>query len=127
MLVDTRPLETFDDFEAFCVSNDGKTEIDYEDYLALSKEENANYTFDIRYTPNELILTDELIAKYEQFLVASDSESIKEQYAELVKAKIWLLKAITMQAYTRCIYWHIIPILQITLWQALRRCFEIII
>lgn len=83
LVVDTRPSTALDDFEAYCVYYDGSSEITYEAYLALPDEEKINYIFNLRYTPNELVLTSELIAQYEQYLSTTDNDSIKEQYSNL--------------------------------------------
>lgn len=86
LVIDTRPSTALDDFGAYCLAKDG-TEISYEAYLALSDEEKSGYTFKIRYTDKELILTDSLIAGYKEYLGASTDEGIKKEYADLAEQK----------------------------------------
>ncbi|MDE5943507.1 MAG: hypothetical protein K2H30_04790 [Clostridia bacterium] len=79
LVVDTRPADTFDDFEAYYLSNDGEQqEITLEDYATLSDVAKRNFDFKIRYTANELILTDELTAGHESYLTSINSESFSE-------------------------------------------------
>ncbi|MDE7329590.1 MAG: hypothetical protein K2N30_00620, partial [Clostridia bacterium] len=99
LVIDTRPSTALDDFEAYCVAKDG-TEISYEDYLALSEEDKGGYDFKIRYTANELILTDELTAGHEKYLGESANEEIKKQYDELVQKKADM----TAEEYKSAVY-----------------------
>lgn len=79
LVVDTRPADAFDDFEAYYLSNDGKEQqITLEDYATLSNVAKRNFDFKIRYTPNELILTDELTVKHENYLTDKNNESFSE-------------------------------------------------
>lgn len=87
LIVDTRSSAAYDDFEAYCLSKDGKREISYTDYLALSDEEKGGYDFKIRYTADELVLTDEMTAEHESYLSAVDNEDIKKQYEQLAANK----------------------------------------
>lgn len=81
-VADTRAADAFDDFEAYYLSNDGKEQtITIEEYASLSDVAKRGFDFKIRYTANELILTDELCSEHEEYL-----ESVKnESYAELLK------------------------------------------
>lgn len=83
LVIDTRPSSAFDDFEAYCTPKEGDGEISYEDFLALPEEERDKYDFKIRYTPNELILTEELTATHEKYLSTVQDESVSAKYAEI--------------------------------------------
>ena len=87
LVIDTRPSTALAVFEAYCVSKSDKSEISYEDYLALPDEDKSGYTFAIRYTPDELTLTDELTEKHESFLGSTDDEDTKKEYSALVEKK----------------------------------------
>lgn len=87
LIVDTRSSFALDDFEAYCILKNGEQEITYNEYLALPNEQKSDYDFKLRYTPNELTLTDELVSGYENYLSAHEDESVKKQYAELVSVK----------------------------------------
>ncbi|MDE6868630.1 MAG: hypothetical protein K2J83_05785 [Clostridia bacterium] len=79
LVVDTRPADAFDDFEAYYLSNDGKEQkITPEEYSLLSDVAKRNFDFKISYTPNELILTDELTAEHENYLTDKNSEAFSE-------------------------------------------------
>ena len=83
LIIDTRPADALDDFNAYCVLKDG-TKIDYEDFKQRDDAENLIYTFEIEYTKNELILTPELTEKHEQYLESlTDNEKISLQYKEI--------------------------------------------
>ena len=78
-VVDTRPADAFDDFEAYYLSNDGKEQkITLEEYETLSDVAKRNFDFKISYTPNELVLTDELTAAHEKYLTDTNNESFSE-------------------------------------------------
>ncbi len=69
VVVDSRPATALAEVEAYCVSNDGKnTEISYEEYLALSEVARLNFDFELRYTGNELVLTDEMTEGYRRYV-----------------------------------------------------------
>ena len=69
IVIDFRPADALAEVEAYCISNDGNnTEITYEDYLTLSDVARLNFEFRLRYTGNELELTDSLIIEYENYL-----------------------------------------------------------
>lgn len=87
LVVDTRPADTLDDFVAYCVAKDGQKEISYEHYLELPDEDKAEYDFKVRYTPDELVLTDELAQKHELFLSESADTETANSYARLAQQK----------------------------------------
>lgn len=86
LVVDTRPSTVYDDFEAYCVAGDG-TEITYADYLALTDAEKSGYEFKVRYTRNELILTEQLSAEHESYLAGLQSGEHYESYLSLAAKK----------------------------------------
>ena len=105
LVVDTRKFDTLDDFVAYCVAQDG-TEITYEQYLELPKEQQANYTFRIRYTLKELVLTDAITAQQEAFLeeyegeIADTYKNFKEQKGDLTAEDYRLgVYTLYLQAY----------------------------
>lgn len=86
LFVDTRDTNSmYDDFEAYCKYQDKI--IGYEEYLLLPENEKSLYQFYITYTGNELILTDELINKYEDYLQSLElkNKDIYNSYKELKK------------------------------------------
>lgn len=87
LVIDTRSSTALDDFVAYCTLKDGSGEISYEDYLALPDGQKASYTFSIRYTPNELKLTDELIEQYQEYLSTISNSIISNQYKALLENK----------------------------------------
>lgn len=79
LVVDTRPADALDDFEAYYLSNDGKAqEITPEEFSQLSDVAKRNFDFKIRYTSDELVLTDELTAAHESYLAGIGNESFAE-------------------------------------------------
>lgn len=79
LVVDTRPADAFDDFEAYYLSNDGKEQkITLEEYATLSDVAKRNFDFKIRYTADELVLTDGLTAEHEAYLTGINSEAFSE-------------------------------------------------
>lgn len=89
VIVDTRPADSLAEVEAYCVSNDGKnTEISYRDYLTLSEVARLNFDFKLRYTGNELKLTDEIVAGYTSYLgslgeeISSKAQGYEQDLAE---------------------------------------------
>lgn len=102
IVVDTRPADTLAEVEAYCVSNDGKnTKISYQDYLTLSDVARLNFDFRLRYTGNELVLTDEAVEGYLEYLSGLDSETkdaVEKHADDLKRAEI------TKDAYGREIY-----------------------
>ena len=102
VIVDLRPADTLAEFEAYCVSNDGKnTEISYEDYLSLSDVARLNFDFKLRYTGRELVLSDELINEYRAFVDSFNDES--KTQAESIANDLSENK-ITKAEYNRGIY-----------------------
>ncbi|MDE5722363.1 MAG: hypothetical protein K2I30_06490 [Clostridia bacterium] len=87
LVIDTRPSTALDDFVAYCTPKSGGEEISYEEYLALPEEEKNKYDFKIRYTANELVLSEELTAGYEEYLDSSENQDIKKQYKDLSDKK----------------------------------------
>lgn len=102
VIVDSRPADTLAEIEAYCLSNDGKsTEISYQDYLTLSDVARLNFDFKLRYTGNELELTDELVAEYKAYIegLGNENRSSAEKLAsDLVEGKI------TRAEYNRAVY-----------------------
>lgn len=97
LVVDTRPADAFDDFEAYYLSNDGKEQkITLEEYETLSDVAKRNFDFKIRYTPEELVLDDVLTAKHEEYLSGVNNES----FAELQKKQSELPR----EEYRRQVY-----------------------
>lgn len=99
LIIDTRPADTLDDFEAYCELKNGESEISYESWLNLSEEARKNYNFKIRYTDNALILTGERVTGYESYL-SSQTEDVKREYEELYNNK----SAYKEEDYGRRIY-----------------------
>ena len=102
VVVDTRPADTLAEVEAYCISNDGKgLEITYEEYLTLSAVAKMNFDFHLKYTGNDLVLTDEMIATYKTYVVGlgdtqmQEVEALENSLAE---------ESITKDQYNRSIY-----------------------
>ena len=81
VVIDTRDAYLYDDFETYCES-DGGDVITYEEYLTLTETAKKNYDFKIRYTPNEVDLSDEKTNEREEYLLnsadsAKDLEELK--------------------------------------------------
>lgn len=79
LIVDTRPSDTLIKFTQAAVK--GESEIGYEEYLALSETEKQSYTLETRYTDEELIITQEELAEYGEYL--SSIDEAKEEYEAL--------------------------------------------
>ena len=77
VVVDTRDVNLYAEFTAYCVSASG-AEISYEDYLALSEAEKSGYAFKIRYTPNEVDLTDGKTAERENYLSEKGGAALED-------------------------------------------------
>ena len=102
VVIDTRPADALAEVEAYCLSNDGKnTEISYEDYLTLSEVARLNFDFGLRYTGDELVLTDESVKGYREYVLGLSDEN----RAEAEKLADDLAKGdITKDEYNREIY-----------------------
>ena len=100
LVIDTRASTALDDFEAYCLSKDGKEEISYGQYLGLTDEEKSGYDCKIRYTDRELKLTGELVAGYESYLKASGDEDVVKQLAQLTEDRANL----SAEEYDRRVY-----------------------
>ena len=91
VVIDTRDAYLYDDFEAYCESNggDGST-ITYEEYLTLTEVAKKNYDFKIRYTPNEVDLSDEKTGERVDYLLnnAGSAEAIEKLNNELSTGEI---------------------------------------
>lgn len=87
LVIDTRASTALDDFEAYCTAKEGGEEITYESYLSLSEEERGKYEFQIRYTPNELVLTEELTDKHEEYLKTVADEDLSSKFNALIEKK----------------------------------------
>lgn len=73
VVVDTRDSDAYDDFTAYCVSRDGNnTEISYEEYKSLSAAAQAEFRFAVRYSGNELVLDENRINGYAEYLKTAD-------------------------------------------------------
>lgn len=83
LVIDTRSAEVYDDFIAEFVNSDNR-KITPEQYAALSDDDKKGYKLEITYTPNELILTDELIEGFEAYLSSSASA---EEFQKLQAGK----------------------------------------
>lgn len=102
VVIDSRPANTLAEVEAYCVSNDGKnTVIPYQDYLTLSDVARLNFDFRLRYTGNELVLSDELVEAYRAYLDGSSDEN-KGKTEKI--AKDLTENKITKSEYSRAIY-----------------------
>lgn len=84
VVVDTRPVELFDDFTAVCVAENGN-EILYEDYLSLDSETKSLYTFQIKYSGNERVIDEPWQDRCEEYLNTLSDEAIAEDYTEVKK------------------------------------------
>lgn len=101
VVVDSRPADALAQIEAYALSNDGKnTKITYEEYLTLSDVARLNFDFKLRYTGEELELTDALVEQYRLYLDGeSESKAAAQEYdKELEESKI------TKIEYNRAIY-----------------------
>ena len=102
VVLDSRSANTLAEFEAYCVSNDGKnTIISYEEYLTLSDVAKLNFDFKLRYTGNALELNDELAEDYRAYVANTSDENklaTENLASELAENKI------TKNEYNRAIY-----------------------
>lgn len=102
VVVDSRPADALAEVEAYCISNDGQNlEIAYEEYLSLSAVARLNFDFKLKYTGDELVLTDEMLDSYKAHLdTLSDEIKLEAEKisSELAEGKI------TKNEYNRSIY-----------------------
>ena len=82
IVIDTRKVDTFDDFYAYCVSKSGN-EITYEEYIELDEDVKTLYTFAIRYSGKERIIDDIWVNRCESYLDASTDEDTVKAYVEV--------------------------------------------
>ena len=102
VIVDSRPADALAEFEAYCVSNDGKEMIiSYDEYLTLSEVARLNFDFKLKYTGNELKLTDELVEGYKNVI----DLTIEENRLEIERLDTDLNDGkITKEEHNRAIY-----------------------
>ena len=102
IVVDSRHASTLAEVEAYCISNDGKERvISYEDYLTLSDVARLNFDFKLRYTGNALLLDDESVESYGQYLTGLGGESkttVEKLKSDLAEGLI------TKTEYNRAVY-----------------------
>lgn len=83
LIIDTRPSSTtYDDVKVFCTKKDDGTTISYEEYLALTKQAQGDYTVGVERTGQTLVFTEQRIDEYMTFLEGDDSHSA--EYAALI-------------------------------------------
>lgn len=101
LVIDTRPSAALDKFEAYCTAKAGEVDdIIYEEYLALTDEAKGNYEFRIKYTPNELILTEKLVEDCESYLNTIENEDVTKQFNALKENK----PSVTAEEYNKSVY-----------------------
>ena len=102
VVIDSRPADALAEVEAYCVSNDGQNiVISYQEYLSLSAVAKMNFDFKLKYTGNELELSDETVESYRAYLVELNEEqrqSVDKLDGQLREEKITKLE------YNREIY-----------------------
>lgn len=76
VVVDTNPTDqNYAEFEAYCILNgDDNSEITYADYLNLTEEQQAKYSFAIRYTGKPLVIDEQKIEIYNAHLQAASNK-----------------------------------------------------
>ena len=83
VVVDTREATLYDDFEAYCLSKDGDgLQITYEEYLTLSEAAKKGFEFKIRYTTDEVDLSEEKTSARVDYLKGKDATA-KQAVQEL--------------------------------------------
>ncbi len=82
VIIDTRPSGLYDDFTAYCVSEDGDR-ITYEEYLELSEASKKSYKFGIEYSGKERVIDDEDVDAFENYLAGTDNAEVAEEYKKL--------------------------------------------
>ena len=102
IVVDTRPADSLAEIEAYCVNSDGTNSIiSYEDYLSLSDVKKINFDFKLRYTGNELVLTDTAVEEYRAYV---DGLSLENKGKTEKLAADLSDNTITRSEYNRAIY-----------------------
>lgn len=102
IIVDTHPADTLAEVEAFCISNNGtNTVVTYQDYLSYSDAVKYKFDFKLRYTGNELVLNDEMVKEYREYV---DSTSDENKSATEGLANDLSSNKITQDEYNRAIY-----------------------
>lgn len=102
LVVDTRSADALAKVEALCVSTDEqKTTITYEEYLTLNDVAKRNFEFKLKYTGEELVLSDADVENYKAY-VEGTSQDNKNLVAEILEK---LEKnEITKEQYNRAMY-----------------------
>lgn len=95
VVVDTRPAELYDDFKAYCETASGNR-ITYEEYLEIEDDFKSAYKFKIEYTGEQLIIDEEKIAVYENYLNGVNDSSISAEYVKV--------KQLTGEEYSNALY-----------------------
>ena len=102
VVVDSHPVGTLAEVEAYCVSNDGKnTIITYDEYLTLSDVAKLNFDFKLRYTGNALVLDEKAIESYRAYIdsLGNENKSTTEKLEKDLADNL-----ITQSQYDRAIY-----------------------
>ena len=102
IVIDSRPADALAEFEVYYISNDGRNiQISYDEYLGLSDVAKLNFDLVLKYTGKELLLTDELVEGYAEYLKTLGGEAAQESdriTSDLTEGKI------TKNEYNRSIY-----------------------
>ncbi len=86
IIIDTRDIKsTYTTFDIKYTKDDSA--ITYDEYLDLSKEDKASFTFTAEYSDTPIHFTDELISSYEEYLNSVDDESIQSSYLDILASK----------------------------------------
>ena len=102
IIVDTHSADTLAEVEAFCVSNDGtNTVVSYQDYLGYSDAVKYKFDFKLRYTGNELVLNDEMVKAFREYV---DGTSEENKLATESLTNDLSTNKITQIEYNRAIY-----------------------
>ena len=76
VIIDSRSADTLADVEAFYVyRDDNSIVVSPEEYHSLSAATKLDFVFQLKYTGNELELTDELVEGYKQYLAGTSDEN----------------------------------------------------
>jgi len=102
VVVDMRPANALAEVEVYCVSTADKTnKITYEEYLTLNDVAKLNFEFALKYTGNELVLTDGFVAECKKTVdeMSSDNKLATDKLGyDLAENRI------TKDEYNRAIY-----------------------